>query len=177
MLDLKRIDKKTGKLVAYVDVPTILKDSLQCNRYQDVCSVIDYVREDMGKDGFTQQYGVWDYNDYQFVYNKEADVVADEGHILDKPVALGEYNIMIPAYAYSSDFTDGTLTVMMNEKIVLAYPIDSIANHTPEMKNHPEKLHLYKNDSLLVVLNQIYVSNKEYSTNGNVISLFRRQRK
>ena len=177
MRDLKLIDKKTGKLVAYVDVPTILKDSLQCNRYQDVCSVIDYVREDMGKDEFTQQYGVWDYNDYQFVYNKEADVVADEGHILDKPVALGEYNIMIPAYAYSSDFTDGTLTVMMNEKIVLAYPIDSIANHTPEMKNHPEKLHVYKNDSLLVVLNQIYVSNKEYSTNGNVISLFRRQRK
>ena len=66
---------------------------------------------------------------------------------------------------------------MMNEKIVLTYPIDSIANHTPEMKNHPEKLHVYKNDSLLVVLNQIYVSNKEYSTNGNVISLFRRQRK
>ena len=45
------------------------------------------------------------------------------------------------------------------------------------VKNHPEKLHVYKNDSLLVVLNQIYVSNKEYSTNGNVISLFRRQRK
>ena len=178
MQDLKLIDKKTGKLVAYVDVPTILKDSLQCNHYQDVCSVIDYVREDMGYDEFTQQYGVWDYNDYQFVYNKEADVVADEGHILDKPVALGEYSIMIPAYAYSSDFTDGTLTVTMNEKIVLTYPIDSMANHTPEMKNHPEKLHVYKNDSLLVVLNQIFVIDNEYSSaDGDNISLFRRQRK
>ena len=180
MQDLKLIDKKTGKLVAYVDVPTILKDSLQCNRYQDVCSVIDYVREDMGYDEFTQQYGVWDYNDYQFVYNKEADVVADESLMLDKPVALGEYNIMIPAsaYAYSSDYCDGTLTVTMNEKIVLTYPIDSIAEHTPGMKNHPERLHVYKNDSLLVVVNDIYVHNKEYiRANGNDISLFRRQRK
>lgn len=180
MQDLKLTDKKTGKLVAHVDVPTILKDSLQCNRYQDVCSVIDYVREDMGYDEFTRRYGKWGYRGYEFDYYDNplfVNVMADQLK-LSSPVDLGEYNVLLPETAYESDYHRGVLTVTMNKKTVLCYPVDSIAEHTPGMKEHPSRLFVYKNDSLLVLLGHVFVINKEYSSaDGDNIKLFRRQRK
>ena len=180
MQDLKLTDKKTGKLVSSVDVSTILKDSLQCNRYQDVCSVIDYVREDIGYDEFTRRYGKWGYREYEFDYYDSpvfVSVMADQ-LMLSSPVDLGEYNVLLPVTAYESDYRRGVLTVTMNEKTVLRYPVDSIAEHTPGMKEHPSRLFVYKNDSLLVLLGHVYVINQEYSSaDGDNISLFRRQRK
>jgi len=178
MQDLKLTDKKTGKLVSSVDVPTMLKDSLQCNRYQDVCSVIEYVKEGIGREEFTRRYGKWGYREYEFDYDTViVNVMADQ-LMLSSPVDLGEYNVLLPVNAYESDYHRGVLTVTMNEKTVLRYPVDSIAEHTPGMKEHPSRLYVYKNDSLLVLLGHVFVINNEYSSaDGDNISLFRRQRK
>lgn len=178
MQDLKLTDKKTGKLVSHVDIPTILKDSLQCERYQNVCSTIEYVKKGMGSDEFIQRYGEWEYNEYNFYYGTD-DFKAINDVTLDKSVSLGEYTELLPDNAYSCYYSQGELCVTINKASVLRYPIDSIAHATPQFSSHPERFLIYKNDSLLVVLKKLSLDSEKQINDVDTynVMLFRKKQK
>ena len=58
--ELKLTDAKTGKLNNDLDMRSIQQDSLMCERYNDVSSVISYVRKEIGTKEFEAKYGKWE---------------------------------------------------------------------------------------------------------------------
>ena len=164
--EMKLTDPKTGKLNDEIeDMRSIQQDSLLCEQYKDVTSVIDYVRKEMGTDEFKKQYGEWSYSEYSFNYNSDDSVKAsysvktnDNWHIRRKPVELGEYTIVLPQKAYQCNFNDQIVTITQGEnKVVLRYPIQEVIRQDTMLLHHPEQLLTYRNDSLMLVLEGICI--------------------
>ena len=154
--ELKLTDVKTGKLKV-IDKTSIQQESLKSERYKDVTSVIDYVRKEIGATEFEAKYGVWDYSEYSFMYN-QSDISVGTLYIREKPVELGEYTIMLPQKPYQCNFKDETVTVTLNEKtVVLKYPIREVIRQDTMLLHHPEQLLTYRNDSLMLVLEAIFI--------------------
>ena len=162
--EMKLTDPKTGKLNDEIkDMRRIQQDSLLCEQYKDVTSVISYVRKEMGADEFKKQYGEWTHSEYSFNYNGNHSVKAsysinanDNFYIRRKPVELGEYTIMLPQKAYQCNFNDQTVTVTQGENnVVLSYPIQEIIRQDTMLLHHPEQLLTYRNDSLMLILEGI----------------------
>lgn len=154
---LNLIDKKTGKLKEYIDVNEIKRDSTLCKQYRDVCSVIDYVRDEMAAGEFYEQYGNWDLRAYEFDDTNDEDMLPRD-YELKSPVPLGEYNILLPEKNYECIFIDGRVIVNDRaENLVLEYPIDSVIGKNPNIVKHPYQPFVYKNDSLMLLLHSIAV--------------------
>ena len=66
--ELKLTDAKTGKLNDNLDLWGIRHDSVMCERYKDVSSVIKYVRDEVGDKEFEAKYGKWSHSEYSFNY-------------------------------------------------------------------------------------------------------------
>ncbi len=160
--ELKLIDGKTGKLVSHVNREAIVKDSVLCNRYQEACDVIDYVSKGMGYDEFKKQYGEWDYDAYQFNSSEYGEPVSVPKE-LKQDINLGDYDVMVPKRAYNCRYSEGEVRVAMNGVVVLSYPIDEEVSERPQILAHPEQLFVHKNDSLMLVLNEIYLRDKQVS--------------
>ena len=159
--EMKLTDAKTGKLNDEIeDMRCIRQDSLLCEQYKDVTSVIDYVRHEIGADEFKKQYGEWTHSEYSFTYIEDSVNVnaRDNWYIRRKPVELGEYTIMLPQKTYQYNYSDQTVTITQGEnKIVLRYPIQNIIRQDTMLLHHPEKLLTYRNDSLMLVLEGICI--------------------
>ncbi len=159
--ELKLADAKTGKLNDEIeDMKRIKQDSLLCEQYKDVTSVIEYVRHEIGADEFKKQYGEWSYSEYSFTYIEDSvDVNArDNWYIRRKPVELGEYTIMLPQKTYQYDFKNQTVTITQGENtVVLEYPINKTIKQDTMLLHHPEQLLTYRNDSLMLVLEGICI--------------------
>ena len=159
--EMKLTDAKTGKLNDEIeDMRRIRQDSLLCEQYKDVTSVIDYVRHEIGADEFKKQYGEWTHSEYSFTYIEDSVNVnaRDNWYIRRKPVELGEYTIMLPQKTYQYNYSDQTVTITQGEnKIVLRYPIQNIIRQDTMLLHHPEKLLTYRNDSLMLVLEGICI--------------------
>ena len=158
--ELKLTDAKTGKLNDDLDTWSIKQDSMLCERYKDVCSVIRYVRDEIGDKEFEVKYGKWEYSEYSFNYAKAKD--SDDGIYVDtysrrKPVELGEYTIMLPSKAYEYNYNDTTVTIRQGEKTVLEYPIREVVRQDTSLLHYPEKLLTYRNDSLMLVLEGVCI--------------------
>ncbi len=168
--EMKLTDAKTGMLNNYFNTERIRQDSLLCEQYKDVSSVIDYVRKEIGTDEFKKQYGEWTHSEYDFICNS-VDTANVLGTWLNKEITvdLGDYNIMLPKNLYRCSFDNKTVTIknniatQQNEDVVLVYPIDSIARQDTMLQQHPEQLLVYRNDSLMLVLNDICID-------GNVVT-------
>ncbi len=157
--DLKLQDTKTGKFVKKLNMNEIYKDSMLCRQYQEMCSIIDYVRKDMGREAFTEQYGQWSWYDSDF--NVRVDSVsAYNTYTCHIPLHLGEYNIMLPADDYGIKVEEGNIWVMRDEKVVLVYPLDERIRKNPELLDNPDSLFLWCNDSLMFKLNSFYMDSK-----------------
>ena len=158
--ELKLTDAKTGKLKDEIDMRHIKQDSLLCEQYKDASSVISYVRKEMGTDEFEKLYGEWQYTEYSFNYDKSQD--ADDRGIFynrKKPVALGDYTILLPEIDYECKFKSGTVTVSRNKgAAVLEYPINAMVRKDTMLLRHPEQLLTYRNDSLMMVLYSININ-------------------
>ena len=156
--ELKLTDAKTGKLSDDIDMRRIKQDSLLCEQYKDVTSVIDYVRHEIGADEFKKQYGEWSHSEYNFNYNKSKNLY-DIGNWYErkKPVDLGDYSIMLPENQYTCNFRNKKVIVMNNDVVVLEYPINSIIRKDTMLLHHPEQLLTYRNDSLMLVLQSISI--------------------
>ena len=159
--EMKLTDPKTGKLNDEIeDMRRIKQDSLLCEQYKDVTSVIDYVRHEIGTDEFKKQYGEWSHSEYNFTYIKDSVNfnASDNFYFRKKPVELGEYTIMLPQKAYQYNFNDQTVTITQGEKkVVLSYPIQKVIRQDTMLLHHPEQLLTYRNDSLMLVLEGICI--------------------
>ena len=159
--EMKLADAKTGKLNDEIeDMRRIRQDSLLCEQYKDVTSVIEYVRHEIGTDEFKKQYGEWTHSEYSFTYIEDSVNVnaRDNWYIRKKPVELGEYTIMLPQKAYQYSYNDQIVTVTQGENnVVLSYPIQEVIRQDTMLLHHPEKLLTYRNDSLMLVLEGICI--------------------
>ena len=157
--DMKLTDAKTGKLNDELDTRRIKQDSVLCEQYKDVTSVINYVRHEIGDDEFKKQYGEWSHSEYTFSYNRNnGNNSNDNWYTRKKPVELGEYTIMLPQEAYQSNFNDQTVTITQGEKkVVLSYPIKQMIKQDTMLLHHPEQLLTYRNDSLMLVLEGVCI--------------------
>ncbi len=175
--DLRLLDSKTGKFVQRLDVEKIRRDSLLSAQYQEVCSIIEYVRNDMGREAFTEKYGKWSWYDSNFDAKRDCDFMGNE-LVRRTPVFLGEYNIMLPSDEYTINDQDGVVTVKRDDKVVLVYRLDERVRQNPQLLDHPDSLFMWHNDSLMLVLNSFYVNAKGtvriYSYNDNL--LFRKSK-
>ncbi|MBR5653431.1 MAG: DUF4153 domain-containing protein [Prevotella sp.] len=172
--DLKLLDTKTGKFVQRLDLDEIYKDSLLCGKYQEVCSIIDYVRNDMGYDTFTDQYGRWSWYDSNFDYKHDRDIVDDNYYTYHTPLRLGEYNIMLPTDDCDINTRDGIITVKRNDKIVLVYPISERIQKNPQLLDYPDSLSQWRNDSLMLVVEGYWVNDKGMVWPNSRFQLFRK---
>ena len=156
---MKLADAKTGKLNDEIeDMRCILQDSLLCEQYKDVTSVINYVRHEIGIDEFEKQYGEWTHSEYNFTYMKDSVnfKANDNIYFRKKPVELGEYTVMLPSKAYQYDFKDQTVTITQGENnVILSYPIQKVIREDTMLLHHPEQLLTYRNDSLMLVLDGV----------------------
>lgn len=157
--EMKLTDAKTGKLNDEIeDMRRIQQDSLLCEQYKDVTSVIEYVRDEIGTDEFKKQYGEWSHSEYSFAYIKDSANVnaSDNCYFRKKPVELGEYTILLPSKAYQFNFNDQIITITQGENnVVLRYPIQEVIRQDTMLLHHPEQLLTYRNDSLMLVLGGI----------------------
>ena len=159
--EMKLADAKTGKLNDEIeDMRRIRQDSLLCEQYKDVTSVIEYVRHEIGTDEFKKQYGEWTHSEYSFTYIEDSVNVnaRDNWYIRKKPVELGEYTIMLPQKAYQYNYNDQIVTVTQGENnVVLSYPIQEVIKQDTMLLHHPEQLLTYRNDSLMLVLEGVCI--------------------
>ena len=158
--ELKLTDAKTGKLNDDLDTWSIKQDSMLCERYKDVTSVIDYVRHEIGTDEFKKQYGEWTHSEYSFTYIEDSVNVnaRDNWYIRRKPIELGDYTIMLPQKAYQYNYNDQIVTITQGENnVVLSYPIQKVIRQDTMLLHHPEQLLTYRNDSLMLVLEGICI--------------------
>ena len=157
--EMKLTDTKTGKLNDELDMRRIKQDSLLCEKYKDVSSVIHYVRNEIGTDEFEKQYGKWTHSEYSFNYSEYSVSfnASDNSYIRRKPVELGEYTILLPNKTYEYYFDDQTIRIKQGKKTVLKYPINAMIKKDTMLLHHPEQLLTYRNDSLMLVLEGAYI--------------------
>ena len=154
--ELKLSDAQTGKLIDDIDIKRIKQDSLLCEKYQDVSSVINYVRDEVGTDEFKKQYGEWTHSEYSFQYDSDKGNMSDNWINRRMPVDVGEYRIMLPSDRYECNYDGQGVTVMTSDgKVALRYPIKMMVSKDTMLLHHPEQLVTYHNDSILLVLEAI----------------------
>lgn len=157
--ELKLTDANTKRFVQDLDINDIKCDSILCDQYREACSIIDYVRHDMGYEEFETVYGKWDWTDYDFSYNYQyTNTVTSELYYRSDPVNLGEYNIMLSPNDYSLDFKDDLVSVQRGDKVVLVYPINDVLKQNPQLINNPDSLLMWRNDSLMLVLSGVLIT-------------------
>jgi hypothetical protein len=156
--DLGLLDAKTNKFVQKLNLEEIRKDSVQRSQYQEVCSIIEYVRNDMGREAFTEEYGKWSWYDSEFDAN-QVDY-AREDSVCSKPVNLGRYNIMLPNNDSRLAEEGDTIIVKRGDEVILVYPINDRIRRNPQLLDQPDSLFTWHNDSLMLVLGSFNVNNK-----------------
>ena len=171
--DLRLMDAQTGQFVKRLDIEAIRRDSLLSQQYQEVCSIIEYVRADMGRDAFEKEYGPWSWYDSEFDPDRVHDgyVQTYSCHV---PIDLGEYRIALPD-EYTTDEEDGTVKVKKEGRTVLTYPLDERIRLNPQLLDQPDSLFTCRNDSLMLVVGTIHVDAKGKASIGyNDFKLYRK---
>ena len=174
---LKLTDPKTGKFVKELNLEEIRKDSVLSAQFIETCSLISYVRKDVGRDAFEQQYGEWCWFDSQFARNHDKDDVEETTYILTSPIYLGEYNMMVPIRDYRLREDEGVVKVMRKDSTVLTYPIGERLQKNPKILDNPDSLFVCKNDSLMLVLASVSVEKERVTTiNTYEFQLFKKRK-
>ena len=161
LVDLKLLNAKTGKFVQRLDMDAIRNDSVLRAQHQEVCSIIEYVRNDMGRDAFTEKYGQWHWYDSDFNVTKAPEYLWTDEYHCDTPVHLGEYNILLPKKDYNMVEKDGIIAITKGDKLVLAYPIRERVQRNPQLIDMPDSLFIWRNDSLMLLLKSYYLDDQD----------------
>ena len=178
--ELKLTDAKTGKLNDDLDTWSIKQDSMMCERYKDVSSVIKYVRDGIGDKEFEAKYGKWTHSEYSFNFDTTDDSNNSRANIYCRrePLDLGEYTVMLPSKTYEYDYKEQTVIITVDKDTVLEYSIQKIVSQDTSLLRHPEHLLTYRNDSLMLVLEGICIKDTVITdVRYYGLQLFRKQKK
>ena len=178
--ELKLTDAKTGKLNDDIDTWSIKQDSMMCERYKDVSSVIKYVRDGIGDKEFEAKYGKWTHSEYSFNFDSTDDSNNSRANIYCRrePLDLGEYTVMLPSKTYEYDYKEQTVIITVDKDTVLEYSIQKIVSQDTSLLRHPEHLLTYRNDSLMLVLEGICIKDTVITdVRYYGLQLFRKQKK
>ena len=178
--ELKLKDPQTGKLINLINVEAINKDSLLCDSYREFASVAEYIKDSEGEDEFENKYGKFDWRTYHFQFNDTTasslsivEIKLDKGYAVD----LKDYNILLDndVYMCPADYDD-VIVVKRDGNIVLKYPIKQLIQQDSSIKYDPAKLCIYKNDSLMLVMHTVYLSQGKFKPGYANYSLFRKHK-
>lgn len=168
-------DPATGKFHKVFDVEKIRKDSLVCKEYHEAVDVIEYVRNESGRAKFDSIHGMLKLSTYELVYNSpttsQGRTLYYSADDLPQPIDLGDYN-----QSYHQNAFDGTTETVAGDLVfklkkdntsetVLVYNVSRAMRENPQMQENPEQLLVYRNDSLLVV-----ISDLQLTENGKDVS-------
>ena len=107
----------------------------------------------------SSNYGRWS-DGYQFDYRDGESFPVPRDYVeLTQPVDLRNYNILLPKENYIVDYDGDVVKVMLDAKVVMSYPIVNLVRQNPALLDTPERLCTYHNDSLLLVLGGLEVTN------------------
>lgn len=171
-------DPATGKFRKVFDVEKIRKDSLLCKEYHEAVDVIEYVRNESGRATFDSIHGHLKLNTNDFDLNTStADPTRSlyyQADDLPQPIDLGDFN-----QSYHLNAFDGTTETIAGDLVfklkkdntsetVLVYNVSRTMRENPQMQENPEQLLVYHNDSLLVVISQLQLTDngKDVSSVG-----------
>ena len=101
-----------------------------------------------------------------------------------EPVELGEYTIMLPEKNYQCSFNGKNVTIYVDvtisqksDSIIVDYPIASVIRQDTMLLHHPEQLFTYRNDSLMLVLESICITDTVVNDVGRFnFQLFRKRK-
>ena len=168
-------DPATGKFHKVFDVEKIRKDSLVCKEYHEAVDVIEYVRNESGRAKFDSIHGNLKLSAYELVYNSpttsQGRTLYYSADDLPQPIDLGDYN-----QSYHQNAFDGTTETVAGDLVfklkkdgtsetVLVYNVSRTMRENPQMQENPEQLLVFHNDSLLVV-----ISDLQLTDNGKDVS-------
>ena len=168
-------DPATGKFHKVFDVEKIRKDSLLCAEYSEAVDVIEYVRGGVGREKFDSIHGKLKLSAYDVVFKSPTIVptltLTYSADDLPQPIDLGDFN-----QSYHQNAFDGTTETVAGDLVfklkkdntsetVLVYNVSRAMRENPQMQENPEQLLVYRNDSLLVV-----ISDLQLTDNGKDVS-------
>ena len=172
---LQMKDPATGKFFKVFDVEKIRKDSLLCAEYSEAVDVIEYVRGGVGREKFDSIHGKLKLSAYDVVFKSPTIVptltLTYSADDLPQPIDLGDYNQSYHQNAFdgTTETVDGDLVFKLKKdntsETVLVYNISRTMRENPQMQENPEQLLVYRNDSLLVV-----ISDLQLTDNGKDVS-------
>ena len=104
----------------------------------------------------------------QVVSEPNPDSVANVSRYVNvkrtEPLELGEYNTLLPEQDYDCAFKDDVVVIKgANEDVVVEYPINAILQQDTTLQSAPERLLTYHNDSIMLVLENIELSDSKVS--------------
>ena len=150
--ELNLTDSTTHKLKTDIDTQAIQRDSLLSQRFVDVCSIVQYLRSEMGNEDFAEKYGEWEISGYDIAYSPlkrpTTGINRDQASI-----DLGEYHVLVASEYYKVYYHDGHVIVSQKDgQQLMDYPIDSLSlSH----QRSGQELLRWSNDSLLLLLPNI----------------------
>lgn len=172
---LQMKDPATGKFFKVFDVEKIRKDSLLCAEYSEAVDVIEYVRGGVGREKFDSIHGKLKLSAYDVVFKSPTIVptltLTYSADDLPQPIDLGDYNQSYHQNAFdgTTETVDGDLVFKLKKdntsETVLVYNVSRTMRENPQMQENPEQLLVYRNDSLLVV-----ISDLQLTDNGKDVS-------
>ena len=176
---LQMKDPATGKFFKVFDVERIRKDSLLCAEYHEAVDVIEYVRSEVGREKFDSIHGALKLTAHEMVFNSPTDAqtrtltyYADD---LPQPIDLGDFNqsYHLGAFDGYTETVAGDLVFKLKKEktreTVLVYNVSRTMRDNPQMQENPEQLLVFHNDSLLVLLSELHLTDngKDVSSVGN----------
>lgn len=175
---LQMKDPATGKFFKVFDVEKIRKDSLLCAEYSEAVDVIEYVRGGVGREKFDSIHGKLKLSAYDVVFKSPTIVptltLTYSADDLPQPIDLGDYNQSYHQNAFdgTTETVDGDLVFKLKKdntsETVLVYNVSRTMRENPQMQENPEQLLVYRNDSLLVVIPDLQLTDngKDVSSVG-----------
>lgn len=173
--ELNMTDAKTGKINCGIDLGRIKSDEDLTDKFLQACDIVGYVRSEMGHDEFKEKYGEWTLDRRSVI----APPTEQTYYTRREPVALGEYDVALSNAGYRCRFKGKKVTVSLREgPVVVEYPIVSIFKADSTLLIGGEQLFVYRNDSIMLILNNLTVCDNEIqSVDCNDYLLFRKSSK
>ena len=173
---LQMKDPATGKFFKVFDVEKIRKDSLLCAEYSEAVDVIEYVRGGVGREKFDSIHGKLKLSAYDVVFKSPTIVptltLTYSADDLPQPIDLGDFNqsYHLDAFKGYKETVAGDLVFKLKKdktrETVLVYNISQTMRDNPQMQKNPEQLLVFHNDSLLVVIPEL-----ELTDNGKDVCI------